>query len=151
MWYVLTVSQHAGGRYIWLDLSLNSLLIRQHPQHQQNPKATRCGFARKINDSPDSTTNVCGHISDSALALRVRLSLRLYDYVLALQPLFTFVRYGFTRSNNIPSWSSQRASAGQTRYEASPVIISSLRREQRGELGNGASNVLDVVGLHHQP
>ena len=81
----------------------------------------------------------------------VRLSLRLYDYVLALQPLFTFVRYGFTRSNNIPSWSSQRASAGQTRYEASPVIISSLRREQRGELGNGASNVLDVVGLHHQP
>jgi hypothetical protein len=79
----------------------------------------------------------------------VSLSLRLYDYVLALQPLFTFVRYGFTRSNNIPS--SQRASAGQTRYEASPVIISSLRREQRGELGNGASNVLDVVGLHHQP
>jgi hypothetical protein len=93
--------------------------------------------------------HTCGHISDSALALRVRLSLRLYDYVLALQPLFTFVRYGFTRSNNIPS--SQRASAGQTRYEASPVIISSLRREQRGELGNGASNVLDVVGLHHQP
>jgi hypothetical protein len=80
----------------------------------------------------------------------VRLSLRLYDYVLALQPLFTFVRYGFTRSNNIPSKPARERRADE-RYEASPVIISSLRREQRGELGNGASNVLDVVGLHHQP
>jgi hypothetical protein len=94
--------------------------------------------------------HTCGHISDSALALRVRLSLRLYDYVLALQPLFTFVRYGFTRSNNIPSKPARERRADE-RYEASPVIISSLRREQRGELGNGASNVLDVVGLHHQP
>ena len=30
-----------------------------------------------------------------------------------------------------------------------PHDLQRLRREQRGELGNGARNVLDVVGLHH--